>query len=325
MGVDDNATPEEIKKAYRKLSMKHHPDKGGDEEKFKEISEAYKELTNPSPKQNAGNSDFDDMSSFFRRYNPFNRTNKIFIGQDVIITLDLTLNEVFTGVDKNLSYKRQILCSTCNGDGGTNKKTCTHCGGHGTKTKLVNTEFGGVFTETACTNCNSTGYIVDEKCNTCYGQGVTNENQNINIQIPPGIINGMAFNQSGFGHFPNTPNGKPGNLIIKLNVLPHEKFERNNSDLKIKLPLTYSQLVLGDKLPIELIDGNKIMVTIPPNSDVGKLLRVPGKGLPIFRETGFGDLLIELTVVIPKELSDEQKELINKLFDIDKAAISGNN
>jgi DnaJ-class molecular chaperone len=135
----------------------------------------------------------------------------------------------------------------------------------------------------------------------------------------------MAFNQSGFGHFPNVPNGRPGNLIIKLNVLPHEKFERVNNDLKIKLPLTYSQLVLGDKIPIELIDGKKIMMTVPSNSDVGKLLRITSKGLPIFRQNGVGDLLIELAVIIPKELTDEQKELINKLFDIDKAAISGNN
>lgn len=324
LGVSKNATSDEIKKAYRKLAKEHHPDKGGDEATFKEISEAYDVLSDSNKKarydqfghnDNRGNYDdmrsgFEDMfGQYFRqRQRPVER-----VGENMTLTVKLTLEEIFEGVKKKYNYTRNVSCSDCSGHGGTEPQECTTCNGSGHIRQVNRTPFGFMEQISDCHVCSGTGTTFKDACKTCSGQGLVKKQELVEVDIPTGIQDGMAFVMSGKGH--GIKSGREGDLIIRISEIPHDKFTRVGSELKMKLKLQYHQLVLGGKVDINTIEGSTIRIPISEYSQVGQNLRIPFKGLRELNTDKRGDLIVSLDIDMPKTLDDSVKASIIDLKD----------
>lgn len=324
LGVEKTASTDEIKKAYRKLAKEFHPDKNaGDkeaEEKFKEISEAYEHLSDPQKKEKYdqfGHSNgnlFNDFADFagFRGFGGFtNRRKQVRVGETLTLGLKLTLEEIFTGVKKTYKYNRQENCHDCGGIGGLNSHTCTNCGGSGEAMEQLNTPFGVFAQVSTCHICEGTGTSYDVACQTCNGGGLKTIEEVIDIDVPNGVQNNMTFLMKGKGN--SIKGGIAGDLHIQVIEKPHEVFTRINDDLKMRLKLTYRQLVLGDKVEISTIDGSKIRISIPPHSDVDTNLKIQKKGLKKFKSQERGDLIVNLGIEIPKTITEDEREILEKL------------
>lgn len=314
LGVGKNASPEEIKKAYRLLAKEYHPDKNqGSEEatdKFKEISEAYEVLSNSDKKSNYdrfGHGNNRENQNPFYEY--FRRRHKPeIVGETISILIKLTLEEIYSGVKKTYTYNRNDSCNTCLGKGGLDSTECPTCQGNGSIISTIKTSVGTFQNQTTCHDCNGSGETYKTACESCSGSGLQSIEETVDVDIPSGVENNNMFVVQGKGN--SVKNGRAGDLILKVVEKQHKVFTRIKNDLKMNLSLSYSQLVLGDKVEIETIDGGKIRVNIPEYSDVGTNLRVPTKGLKQFKENNRGDLIITLSINIPKELDEKTKELI---------------
>jgi molecular chaperone DnaJ len=329
LGVNKNSTPDEIKKAYRKQSMEHHPDKGGNEEAFKEVAEAYETLSDPSkkesydtyghnaPKNNfgGGGNPFDIFAEMFGRsgFNPFanQQQQRQRRGNDLNLSVKLTLEEIFTGTNKKFKYRRAETCVSCSGKGGTGKKECSKCRGAGTVAEIINTPIGQIRNATQCDNCDGQGHTAEKNCDFCGGYGVMNIEDTVEVNIPHGVGDGIRLSIQSKGNA--IKNGISGDLIVTIMELPHERFTRSGNDLKITLPLTYPQLILGDKVEILTIEGSKIRITIPEYTKVGETLRIQNKGLKQINSNNRGDMIVYIDLVIPKEVSGEERKLIEEL------------
>ena len=322
LGLTKGASQDEIKKAYRKLAKELHPDKGGDEDKFKEVSEAYEVLSDEDKKSNydrfghnqprggGGNPFGFNAEDIFGRH--FNQGYKqVRVGETLSLTVKLTLEEIFSGVNKTYSYNRNVSCTDCEGHGGTDPYDCPACDGSGMITNLTRTPMGVFQTSQPCPTCDATGTKHRTPCNTCSGSGLTNIKETVEVTVPAGIQNGMTFVMEGKGQ--GIKSGNNGDLHIKIIELPHKVFTRIGADLKMNLKLSYPQLVLGDKVEIDTIEGNKIRMSVPEYSDVGTNLRVPFKGISVYGKDGRGDLIVTLGIEIPKALDDEAKEAVINL------------
>lgn len=324
LGVKKDASSDEIKNAYRTLAKKWHPDKNQNnkeaEEKFKEISEAYEHLSDKNKKAKYDRFGHDYNGGSYNHQNPFAdlfRQNKkqVRVGENMNLVLKLTLEEIYSGVKKRYKYKRTESCSGCSGHGGTGTHNCKTCDGSGVVVgNVMNTPFGYIQQTYTCNACDGVGTTYDVKCNTCSGKGVTELEETIEINVPHGVFNGMTFVMQGKGHA--IRNGQTGDLHINVMELPHKVFTRVNDDLKMNLKLSYSQLVLGDKVDIETVDGGKIRVNIPPLSDVGNNLKIQNKGLKPYDAETRGDLIVNLSIKMPTSVSDSEKELLEKLKEV---------
>lgn len=319
LGLNKNASPDEIKKAYRKLAKQHHPDKGGDETLFKEISEAYEVLSDENKKarydqfghndNNMGNHDdmfsgFNDMfSQFFRQ-----RQKRERVGDNLTLTVKLTLEEIFEGVKKKYSYNRNVSCSDCSGHGGSDSTQCPACNGTGQIRNVNSTPFGFMEQISDCNVCNGTGTTFKTACKTCNGNGVNKKQEFVEVDIPSGIHNGMSFAMRGKGNA--VKSGREGDLIVNIIELPHKDFVRNGNDLRLTLKLQYHQLVLGDKVDINTIEGNAIRIPISEYSKIGQNLRVPYKGMKELNTGKRGDLIVNLDIDMPTKLDDDVKAVI---------------
>ena len=326
--VNKNATDEEIKKSYRKLSKKYHPDLNPNnveaENKFKEIAEAYSILSDKDKKSNYDNygdpsgrqNQFDGMnmedvfSNFFSGGNPFGgggRRNTVIKGSDIRININISLEEVFSGVHKKIKYKRKCKCNTCSGTGGDHT-TCTTCNGHGLVNQVQNTHFGRMQTTITCPTCNGEGKKIINPCTICNGSGSSDIEDYYEFNIPKGIMGGEALRVSNKGNY--IKNGKEGDLLINIVEKPHEKFRRVGLDLHQRVNFTYKELVIGSSVEIPTING-RIKMNINPGTSVGSLLRVPKKGL--IRGVEQGDMIVETWLDIPKNLTEEEKNEISSL------------
>lgn len=334
LGVNKNSSDDEIKKAYRKLSKQYHPDLNPNnkeaEEKFKEIAEAYDVLTNKEKRQNYdtfgdvngakgnpfngggnpfGGWDMDDIYSQF-----FSGTKRSQVrkpkGRDLKIGVKLTLEEINTGVNKKFKYRHIKMCEPCGGFGGEND-LCNQCGGTGNFAQIMNTPFGRVRQDMACPNCSGQGRIIKKACSKCKGTGGYEEENNIEVSIPKGVAGGEFMIFKGGGDF--VRNGVSGDIIFQVEEVPHERFIRNGLDLHHKLKLPYSTLILGGPVVVDTLDG-KIRINIKENTNVGEVLRIPSKG--IGKENIKGDLLLETWLDIPQNPSEEYKDLVTKLKDL---------
>lgn len=346
LGVSKNADAAEIKKAYRKLALQYHPDRNpGDqaaEEKFKEAAEAYDVLSNEEKRRRydqfghagmgagAGGfggggmsmddifSHFGDIFGSFGGFGGFGgggRTaRRVNRGTNLRVKVKLTLEEVATGVEKKIKVKKYVVDPHCNGTGAKDGKsfsTCSTCHGTGQVTRVQNTILGAMQTTSTCPTCGGEGKIINEKCPHCNGEGVELAEEVITLNIPAGVADGMQLAMSGKGNAARR-GGEPGDLIVLIEEIEHPELIRDGNDLLYNTFISFPDAVLGDSVEIPTLEG-KVKVKIDPGTQPGKVLRLKGKGIPDVNGYGRGDLLVKVNVWIPKNLSKEDKKIMEDL------------
>jgi len=343
LGVSKNASQEEIKKAYRKLAHKYHPDKqDGDEQKFKKISEAYQVLGNEKKRAQydrfgqafeGGNQDFggfggfdfggaqgfdfniDDLFGEFFGFGGRKKERDVNRGEDIKIKLELNLKNTLNNLEKNLTLEKKVSCSRCSGSGaepGSKLKECFSCRGTGRVRQMKRTILGTITRDVICPECKGEGRIPEKPCNVCKGEGRVDKKEKIRISIPAGVDSGQILKMAREGNA-GRRGGKKGDLYIEIFVKPHPVFKRKGDDLYLKKEITFSQAVLGDEIKIPSLNGKDISLKIPAGTSSGEVFRVAKKGIPHFSGLGRGSLFVKVIIDIPEKLNKEQKELLKKL------------
>lgn len=351
LGVAKDASADDIKKAYRKLAIKYHPDKNpGDkeaEEKFKEAAEAYDVLSDPQKKErydrygHAGMDGFGGGGGFggfggggMSMEDIFSQFGNIFgghfgggfggfggggggqrvrKGSDLRVRVKVSLKDVANGVEKKLKVKRYVKCASCNGTGGEDKDsvtTCTQCGGSGVVNRVMNSIFGAMQTQSECPTCQGQGTTITKKCKHCGGQGVVQEEEVISVKIPAGVAEGMQLNVKGKGNA--VRNGIDGNLYVLVEEEADSELIRDENDLIYNALFSIPLLVNGGTVEIPSVDS-KVKVKIDAGTQPGKVLRLKGKGLPSLNGYGNGDLLVNIGVYIPENLSKDERKVFEDL------------
>ncbi|MFI5218381.1 MAG: molecular chaperone DnaJ [Bacteroidia bacterium] len=347
LGVGRNAGEQEIKKAYRQMALKYHPDKNpGDkqaEDKFKEAAEAYEILSSPEKKQrydqfghqgvgNAGNGGgfhmnmediFSNFGDIFGGHNPFesffggggSRTGRRYVnkGSNLRIKVKLDLLEIAHGAEKKIKVNKQVPCSTCHGSGAQSASAfqqCSTCKGSGHIRRVQNTILGQMQTTTTCPACNGEGQTIANKCKSCQGKGTVYGEEVISINIPAGVAEGMQMSVSGKGNAAER-GGVPGDLLVVIEEIEHEQLKRDGHNLLHDLYISFSDAALGTNIEIPTVDG-KAKIKIEPGTQPGKVLRLKGKGLPEVNSYHKGDLLVNVNVWTPQQLSSEEKKILER-------------
>lgn len=339
LGLQRDASENDIRKAYRRLAMQYHPDRTrGDkdsEEKFKEISEAYSVLSDPEKRANYDQFGHAGVGGGFADFTGFGQFGDIFgdifedffgggatrrrtqarRGNDIVYSFDITLEEAFEGVDREISVPKMESCPECNGAGvarGSSRATCPVCRGAG---RLRQTQ--GFFSITrTCHRCGGVGSIVENPCKSCKGEGRIRTQKELRVTIPPGVDSGSRIRYRGEGEA-GARGGPSGDLYIVVNVLPHEFFGRQGSDLIFEAPISFPQAALGAEMDIPTLDG-KVSLKIPSGTQSHKTFRIKNKGMPKLRGFGRGDLFVKVIVETPTKLTQRQRELLEEF-----ASISG--
>jgi molecular chaperone DnaJ len=347
LGVKRDASPEEIKKAYYKLAHKYHPDKGGDEKKFKEVNEAYQVLSDKEKRsqydrfgrvfeEGAGAEpgfdfqwswgrpnmdfefDFGDLGEMVEEMFGFGGTQRkrdIKRGKDIEVNIEISLEETLKGREKEILIEKYILCSRCQGSGaepGSKVNECFSCRGTGQVQQIKRTFFGSFTKYVICPECKGEGRKPEKFCNVCKGEGRVRGEEAIKIFIPAGVDTNQVIRIEGKGEA-GKRGGKPGNLYVRILVRKHPIFERRGDDLYLSLPISFSQAALGAEIEVPTLEGVKILMKVPPGTESGKVLRISGKGIPHFSGYGRGNMYVELIVKTPQKLTKKQKELFEKL------------
>ncbi|MGM5480111.1 MAG: molecular chaperone DnaJ [Nanobdellota archaeon] len=348
LGVSKDASKEEIRKAYKKLAKKYHPDLNKDnpgaEKKFKEINEAVRILSDETKRKQydqfgsegmnnaagAGASGFGGFGGFGGSQTGFD-FNDIFDsffggsgfggefggrrqragprqGSDLRYDVEITLKQAATGFEKSISLKKDDSCDECDGRGGHGEKTCPTCQGHGVVEQVQKTPFGMFRTQRPCPECKGQGKTVEHICSACKGKGFVRKTKTINLKIPAGVEDGMRLRVEGEGE-PGEPGAPQGDLYVFIHVAEDDDFKRKGEDLYIDIPITFSQAVLGDSITVPTITG-KAQLKIPAGTQPGTYLRMKGKGMPQVKGSGHGDQYVKITIEVPTSVSKKQKELL---------------
>jgi molecular chaperone DnaJ len=341
LGVEKSATQDDIKKAFRKLAQKHHPDKGGDEAKFKEITEAYSTLSDEKRRReydtrgqfsgnNSGQSNYQggfggfgqggvefDFSDLFNGggfgdiFGQGARTQAR-RGRDISVDIEIPFKDSVLGTSRTVLMAKVGTCDTCTGTGakpGSEVETCKTCNGAGKVHETRNSVLGTFTNVRECTECHGSGKIPKTKCVTCSGRGVLRKEEEVKIQVPSGIDAGEMIRMPGLGEA--IQNGTSGDLYIKVHVKPHKDFKKEGPHLVMNMPLKLTDALLGTTISITTIDDKKLEVKVPVMSATEETLRVKGKGVPTNR--GTGDLFIHLSIKMPKKLSHKAKKSVEEL------------
>lgn len=346
LSVAKNAAGDEIKKAYRKVAIKYHPDKNPDdptaEDKFKEAAEAYEVLSNEqkrarydqyghqgmggngggSPNMEDIFSQFGDIfggggfESFFGGGRSQQGGRRVRKGSNLRIKLKLDLEEVANGVEKKIKVKRYVACEPCSGTGaknGTDLKTCGTCNGQGQVKRVVNTMLGQMVSASTCPTCEGEGKVITSTCDVCKGDGRQLHEEVIPINIPAGVAEGMQLSMTGKGNYPER-GGVPGDLLIQIEEEPHELLRRDGNNIMFEQYISFVDAALGSSVEVPTIEG-KVKIKVEPGTQPGKILRLRGKGIKDINGYGRGDQLIHLNVWTPKNVSNEERALLEKLRD----------
>ncbi len=351
LGIDKNASDVEIKKAFTKLAHQYHPDKkGGNEAKFKEVNEAYQVLKDKKKRQQydqfgsadgnpfggqsgfsgsnpfsgasgfsgfqQGNINMDDLGDIFGNifgggFTGRSHATQSRRGRDIEVSLEISFLEAVFGVQKNIELKKNIICSHCAGRGGTGAKTCPKCNGSGQIKIQQNTFFGNFQSVARCPDCDGSGQIYEKTCGYCAGKGYLMGKDKIEVKIPAGIDNGQSLRLSGKGE-PGLKGAPAGDLYLKVRVQKSSKFEREGTTIKSTIRLKYSQLIQGDKINVDTVDG-LVKLKIPAFSSSGKVFILKNKGVPNLHGHGRGNHLVTVKLFMPNSLTRTQKQLIKEL------------
>lgn len=351
LGVSRNAGEAEIKKAYRQMALKYHPDKNPGnkeaEEHFKEAAEAYEVLSNAEKRQrydqfghdgvrngsggfSGGGMSMDDIfsqfgdifgSAFGGGFGGFSsggsrrRVNK---GTNLRVKVKLTLEEIATGVEKKIKVSKLVSCATCSGTGaagGSAFSTCSHCRGTGQVTRVTSTFLGQMQTTSTCPYCNGEGQTITNKCNTCGGSGTTKGEEVMSLNIPAGVSEGIQLSVGGKGNAAPR-GGVPGDLIVQIEEVPHAELIRDGNNVLYEHYISFPEAALGTSIEIPTIEG-KVRIKIEPGTQGGKVLRLKGKGVPSLNGYGRGDQLININVWTPRNLSRQEQETLQNLMESD--------
>lgn len=350
LGVDKGVSEADLKKAYRKVAMQYHPDRNpGDaaaEDKFKEAAEAYEVLSDPDKKArydrlghagvdpnfggggfSGGGMTMDDIyanfgsifedspfGSFFGGGGGRRAQSSGQRGSNLRIKIKMSLEEINSGVKKKIRVNKQVMCHTCGGNGAKDKssvKVCSTCQGQGSVREIRNTFLGQMQTSSTCPTCHGSGKTITSKCGNCKGDGRVQAEETLEFEIPAGVADGMQLSMSGKGNA-GLRGGPNGDLIITIEELPHNHFERDGNNLLLDLNINIADAAVGCSVEVPTIDG-QARIKIPSGTQSGKIFRLRGKGLPAIQEYGRGDQLIQVNVWTPQKLNDEEKKLLEKL------------
>ena len=351
--VPKSANKEEIKKAYRKKAIQYHPDKNpgnkAAEEKFKEAAEAYEVLSDDAKKArydqfghagvsgaggfSGGGMSMDDIFSHFGdifgdlsgfgfggsgfggfgggRQQQSQRMSK---GTNLRVKVRLTLQEIAQGTEKKLKLKKYVTCKSCSGtgaDGNTGQSACNVCSGTGQVTRIANTILGRMQTTSVCSNCGGSGKVITKKCTNCYGEGIVQDEELVTVKIPAGVAEGMQLTVSGRGNAARR-GGYNGDLMVVIEEEPNAELMRDGNDLIYPLFISIPDAAIGSTVEIPTVDG-KVKIKVEPGTQPGKILRLRGKGIPELNGYGRGDLLVTVNVWIPREISREERSILEKL------------
>lgn len=350
LSVTRTASGDEIKRSYRKLAMKYHPDRAGPDDKvehealFKECAEAYEVLSDDAKRQRydqfghagvGGQHDFShmDVGDIFTMFG----LDELFGGGggrrrgggqgpggkprgfDLETQVELTLAEVATGAEKTIEFERQDACDTCKGSGskpGSSPVVCVQCGGQG---RIAQQGFGGMFRMvTTCPNCKGRGTVVKDHCPTCKGSGRQLKHRVVTVKIPAGVHEGQAVQIPGEGEPADGPGGQAGDLRVYIAVKPHTIFTRHNNDVVCQVPVSFTQAALGGKLEVPTLKGRET-IDVPGGTQHGEVFKLKGKGLPEIRGYKTGDQLVQILIEVPRKLTDRQKQLLRDFADDEEA------
>lgn len=360
LGVNKNATDDELKKAYRKLAKKYHPDANPDnkkeaEEKFKEVNEAYETLSDPQKRRmydqfgadgpqgfGGGQGPFGQggyysySSSGFNGFDDFGDLGDIFSsffgggfggrassrkqngprkGADLNLRMEITFEQAFSGVEKEITVTRNETCDNCHGTGakpGTSVTKCTMCNGTGQVTQVQNTILGQMQTRRTCTACHGTGEVIKEPCDVCHGRGTVRKQPRIKVKIPAGIDDNQTVVLRGEGE-PGEKGGPKGDLYITVRIKKHSIFTRSGNNVMCEVPITITQATLGADLEIPMVDGTKEIYKIPDGTQTGTKFVIKNKGFKSVNSSSVGDFVFTVKVQTPKKLTKEQRELLVQL------------
>ena len=346
LGVNRDASSEDIKKAYRKLAMKHHPDRNPDnpkaEAQFKEAKEAYEILSDeqkrtaydqyghagvdPQARGGAGGGGFGDAFSdifgdIFGGSGGSNRSN-VYRGADLRYNLEITLEEAAHGSETRIRIPTMTSCETCDGSGakkGTQPQTCPTCAGHG----QVRMQQGFFSVQQTCPKCHGTGRYIPDPCNTCHGSGRVKHHKTLSVKIPAGVDEGDRIRLTGEGEA-GVNGGPTGDLYVQIHLKPHTVFQREHDDLHCEMPVSFTTAALGGEIKVPTLDG-AAHLKIPAGSQTGKAFRLRGKGIKGVRSHAHGDLLCHVVIETPVSLTDRQKELLREFEEISQGNDGRNN